>query len=253
MDYNQILQLPPRCLVEQKITKVFFTKNFDLTAAEKKLLQGAVKEMNWLGSIKPATANVPMTANDTERYEEVQVFVCRLPSNELNRYAEKAADMIQKYVPYPILLILEDAENFLFSAAEKRINQADNKKLTIVRQHATGSLSKLYKNAQTEAFFRSLSWSAVDKTDLSVLFNSYIRAVVQQQTAQVTGSYRSRSAERTAQDLAFLQQKDEIEKEIVSLAARLKKENQFNRRVALNEAISELKQRLKTTENALKQ
>ena len=39
MNYNNIFQFPDRCILNKRLTKVFFTKNFDLTSSEKKSIE----------------------------------------------------------------------------------------------------------------------------------------------------------------------------------------------------------------------
>ena len=50
MNYNNIFQFPDRCLLNKRLTKVFFTKNFDLTSSEKKSIEYSyVTKMEWVG------------------------------------------------------------------------------------------------------------------------------------------------------------------------------------------------------------
>ena len=57
---NQILQLPERCLVNKKITKAFFKRNFDLTLTERKLLDDSaiIIQIDWIASLKPNQINI---------------------------------------------------------------------------------------------------------------------------------------------------------------------------------------------------
>ena len=43
-NYNQILNIPERCLLNKRLTKAFFLKNFDLSGTEKKLLNSIINE-----------------------------------------------------------------------------------------------------------------------------------------------------------------------------------------------------------------
>lgn len=110
--YNKILEIPERALLNKKITKAFFIKNFELTATEKKVLNDIVN-VEWLASLKQATANIAPLKNDVYSYEEVQVIVCTVPDNALKDVSVKCIELIQKYIPYQTILIVEDSTHFI--------------------------------------------------------------------------------------------------------------------------------------------
>jgi hypothetical protein len=251
--YNHILNIPERCLLYKKLTKAFFLKNFDLSVAEKKCLNTTIQSMEWLASIKPATANIAAIKNADIAYEEIQVIICTLPLNSLEAMADKCSTLIQKYIPYPILLILEDEENFIINNASKRINQVDVTKRTIEVTMSTSIISKLYKTAPSAAFFDALNFAELDKTNLQTTYQSYVQAIVQYQASNITGVFLKRLKSRTATDMLLLQQIDIAEKELLALSNMLKKQTQLNNKVSLNidmqhkkKQIEQLKKELST-------
>jgi hypothetical protein len=232
--YNNILKIPERNVLDKRLTKAFFLKNFDLSTSEKKLLNNSIQQMNWLASIKPVTANIPAVINDEYKYEEIQVMVCTITDNTLDALAEKCMQLFQKYIPYQMLVIMEDSNEFKINASDKRINKAETSKRTIERHFITDKLSKLYKNNLSDKFFRALDYSNLDKTNLKLLYKSYIQALVQFQAANITGSYQKRTNARTQKDMKHLERLEQIEREIVSLSSQIKKVTQLNEKVQLN-------------------
>ena len=231
--YNQILGIPERALLNKKITKTFLIKNFELTAGEKKLLNTIV-DIDWLASIKHTTVNVPALKNDVYSYEEIQVIVCTVPDNTLKDVSAKCIELIQKYIPYQTVLIVEDNTHFVINVCDKRINLNDTSKRIITKYLTTPALSKLYKNEVTTDFFKAINFNALDKYNLELMYKSYTNAVVQFQTAMVTGAFDKRNARRTEEDLIHLENIDKLEKEIITLSNQVKKETQLNHQVSLN-------------------
>lgn len=251
--FNDILKLPTRCLLSKRLPKTFFQRNFDLTASEKKVLNTIVS-VEWLASIKPNNSNIAAFANATTTFEEIQVISCMLPASDFEKLAGEAATLIQKYIPYHVLAIVESDSEFVVSTAEKRINQNDSSRRTIASSQLTPTVSKLYKTDASEAFFTGLSFTTLDKTNLQTSYECYAHAIVQLQVAKATGTTTQRSRNRSAEDMELLQKLEMLESEVLRLAKQISKESQFNNRVSLNteikkhrDAISDIKKQLTET------
>lgn len=242
--YNNILKIPERCVLDKRLTKAFFLKNFELSSAEKKLVNNGITSMSWLASIKPATANIPAVVNSDYKYEEIQIMICALEDNSLEFLSEKCFSLFQKYIPYQMLIIVEDINNFKINVCDKRINRNDVTKRTIERNFNTEMLSKLYKNDLSDSLFKALDFGALDKTNLELLYKSYIQAVVQFQAASITGKYIKRSNAHTAEDMLNLEKIENLERDIISLKSQIKKESQLNKKIQLNILIKKNRDRI---------
>ncbi len=251
--YNNILHIPNRALLNQKITKAFFFRNFLLSASEKKLLNKTIQKMQWLASIKTATSNIPTLKTATHIYQEIQIILCKLSNNELEKSATKCIDFIQKHIPYQVLLIVEDDNEFVINVCDKRVNQNDNTKRTIENHTTTQQLYKLYKNETTALFYHSLNFKNLDKTNLETTYKSYHKAIIQLQTATITGKYVERPKKRTETDMIYLKAIEHLEEEISSLANQIKKENQFNTKTDFNIKIQRKRKEIKVLKNKLTQ
>jgi hypothetical protein len=249
--YNDILQLPERCLLNRKLTKSFFLKNFDLSTVEKKLLNSTIQGMEWLANIKPSNANILAIKNENYIYDELQVMVCKLANNQMETSAKRCIELFQKYIPYQMLVIIEDEVAFIMNTCDKRINQNDKSLRTIEGYFTTLPISKLYKNELSSSFYKALEFSKLDKTNLETTYKGFIQAVVQYQAASLTGTFKNRTQKRTEEDMADLLAIEAVEKEIVSLISQLKKESQLNGKVALNIAIQKKRKDIKNIKNKL--
>jgi hypothetical protein len=251
MNFNQYLHIPERMLIGKKLPKAFFLKNFELSSTEKKVLSDAVGSMELLANIKPSNSNVPPYADDFVIYEEIQVIVCQVQGSTLEKVAGKIANLVQKYIPYPILMVIEDDTSFIINTCEKRINQNDKNKRTIEEDFTTPLISKLYTTELSTAFLNHLIYNTLDITNLETLYSSYSNAILKFKTAHLTGTFNSKRGPRTAHELQILQEIERLNSEIQKLTNRLKKETQMNQRVALNMEIQKLRTQIETTTNLL--
>lgn len=249
--YNDILQIPERALLNKRLTKAFFTKHFSLNASEKKFLANEIQQMEWLASIKPNNSNIKAVVNDEYSFEEIQVFVITLPDNTIESQGKRAIQFVQKFIPYQALVVAEDSFEFIIGACDKRINQADSSKRTIEHHFLTGIISKLYKNDTVSAFYKAITFDALDKTDLQTAYKSYVNAIVQLQASGLTGEFKQRSKTRSEEDMQLMQQIEHKENEISQLRNQIKKESQLNGQVKMNVAIQGLKKEIEEIKNLL--
>lgn len=244
-----ILQLPERCILQKRLTKAFFLKHFSLTAGEKKLLHEGIEHMDWLASIK--ASHVPASITDTHSYEEVQVFAVELRASRVDQSGSKVAELVQKYLPYPVLLFVYDRENYLVNACTKRINLNDASKRTVEASVSTPLLSLLYADERTNAFHRTLRFAQLDRTDLRTLYHSYQQAVVQCLAAARTGTFRERPHTRSTEDLATLQRMDALEAEIMALRTKATKNLPLREQVALNVQVQQRREEVEALRKSL--
>jgi len=249
--YNNILGIPERCLLNKRITKAFFLKNFSLSPNQKKLLNNNIDSMLWLASIKPSNSNIQAFSDESYSYEEIQVMVCTLKNEQFESFATQCIELFQKFIPYPILLIVDDDANLLINACDKRINQSDKSKRTIVKQISTVAISKLVTSEVNSTFYNALKFENIDKTNLQTVYNNYINALVQFKAASITGSFKQRTQKRSEQDMVHLLEIEALEKEIIGLKSQLSKESQLSRKVNLNVAIQKKRQEIKDIKSKL--
>jgi hypothetical protein len=93
------LNLPPDTRVDQRIPKKLLLEQGAPTAADKRLIQDGIEEMNWLSALKPATIGVPEFRDDVREYLEIAVLTVSF------RAAAKTArlvELIHRAIPYPV-------------------------------------------------------------------------------------------------------------------------------------------------------
>lgn len=236
---NHILQMPERSLVNKKITKAFFKRNFDLTSAEKGLLEAEIASIDWLASVSASNLNINAYKDEQYLYEEVQIIVVHTSSNDFEKNHHRIADFVQKYIPYPVLLCIRQGQLFIFNVCEKKINQNDNNRRIIEKKYSTEPLCEQEATEMQRSFLKSFAFSDLDKSNLKTYYESYIQRIIALKTAELSGTFVSTTKERTQSDLENLEKIEALQKEIELLQNVAKKETQLNQRVFLNIQIQE--------------
>lgn len=241
---NQIiktLQLPESCLVNKKITKAFFKRNFELNSIERALLDdfSVVVAMEWIASISPLNANISPYLDQETTFEEIQVIAVQTTDDNFDKNKAKIADLINKYIPYHILLVVFDNTKSYWTCCLKRINVIDNNKRISDKRFIADNIDVINPSDKHTEFINNIAFGGLDKTNLKTLYESYIQQIVALQTADIIGEYKPRTNERTKQDVANLEKLDALNKEIVVLQNQAKKEVQLNIRVEINTQIQQ--------------
>jgi hypothetical protein len=243
---NTILQIPERCLVNRKITKAFFKRNFDLTSSEKALLDdfNSISAIDWLASVSPANSNINSYKDEQYLFEEIQIIIAHTSGGDFGNY-QRIADLIQKYIPYPILLSIQYDGIFVLNACDKKVNQNDSSRRIVEKKYSTEVINLQEITERQESFLNSLAFSELDKTNLKTYYDSYIQKIIALQAADVIGSFVQRSLSRSVEDLLYINQIEALTKEIEVLQNKTKKETQLAVRVQIN---TEIQQKRKVIE-----
>ena len=214
VQFNEILQIPQRCLVNKKITKAFFKRNFDLTSAEKNILEdfSIVKSIDWLASISPATANIPAYSDNQQLHEELVSISVYITEIDFDKNKQKVAEVIQKYIPYSILLCIYNDSIFSLNACDKRINQNDSTKRTIETRYFTDNISRVNPTDVQKSFLAGMRFASLDKTNLKTFYESYINNIIALKAAELSGIFMPRTKERSEVDLQNLQKIESLQK-----------------------------------------
>ncbi len=241
------LQLPPQCLVNEKLTKAFFKRNFELTRAERQLLDDAdtITSMDWLATLAPGTINIPACQQDKQIVEEIQIIALHTRHAKWVSLAPRLFELLQKHIPYHVLAFVLHADGWQMNCTEKWVNQNDQQLRVLGKAITTPCIPWLPTDASMQAFVQSLTLKTKDTTHLLSVYQSYSQSIIGLYAAGYTGQFASRPAFRTATDMALLHEMDAISRNIALWEKEARQESQLNRRVHLNTQIQEARQQLK--------
>ena len=240
-------------MVNKKITKAFFKRNFELTTAEKKLLDDftIIIQIDWLSSIKPENSNIITYTHDQYVYEEVQIISVQTSDDNFDKNKQKIAELIQKYIPYNILLCIYNSSNFVLNTCDKRINQNDSTKRTIEKYYFTENINIPKPIEKQKSFIKSLAFSELYKQNLKTFYDSYTSRIIALQAAELTGIFTIRKNERSKQEVQHLENITQLQSEILTLQNQAIKETQLKIQVQLNAEIQKKRKEIKKLEKLI--
>ena len=234
------LGFPETSLLDKRIYKRMVLDHGELTAADKKTLSEDVTKLTWKYALKADTVQVLPYEDAEKEYLEVAVVEAMLSSR---KRAPRIAEMIQRAIPYPVLLVMVEGAEVCVSVAHKRFSLAE--KGSIVGE---GFLSSPWSGEPPkeidETFYDSLSLRNLSQVDFYALYRSMVQAVLARACAELTGCFVLDAGGSVVDRRRRLDQCHEMEREIGSLRIAIGKQDRFAEQVELNTQLKEIENRL---------
>lgn len=209
-----MLGLPKTTEFNKRIPKQKFYENLSVTPAIKKAFTEQIKIIYWRNKLAATTLNL---APD-EQVKEIEVFEVKLTSPDLD---ENVLRLIDREIPYHILFLLE----------------FDGKYQAVMGyKEAAGSGKAAFK---VDRYYRT-EW--LPEEDLPLYLEGLtIDAVYENFVRQIAGDSLSGGEDTTLKESVEQQkQREQLEKQIAALEAKMKKEKQLNRKMELKAEIKKL-------------
>jgi len=230
MDTYKFLNIPDSCFIGNTIYKKLFYENADLSTSDKSLFTDTISKITWLYCLKPETINIPAYKDEVRDYPEIEVIEVLVHKDyKLKRIAE----IIMRTIPYPMLLIFKWEDKKQLYVAHQRVSQSDSSRNTIEEFISTDWLDG------DSALFARLDIREMRFTNFFTLYSDIVDTISIYNLSTIIPT----DDNITGAEARELSTKiEDIEQEITSLRARLKKESQFNRKMELNIEIKRLEQ-----------
>ncbi|WP_111745653.1 DUF4391 domain-containing protein [Salinisphaera orenii] len=246
---HDYLALPETAYLGKRVYKKLFFENADLTAADRRAFTDDIDTVTWQYTLKPATLNVN-TYRDNERdYAELAVIEVSL--RDPKRIA-RLAELINRAIPYPMLLILVHEDRITLSTAHKRASRAEADTVIAEDMQLTQWLDPAALEPVEQAFLNSLALPELPQTHYHALYSAWHQRLLALACARLSGTFHvPESAEARTRQREALAACHQLENDIASLRAEIKKETRFNRQVELNTRIKALEEEQRATIKAL--
>lgn len=208
-----LFSFPAQSRVARVVPKSKIYEYGPVNAALRDKFVGQVEQITWAYKLSPETINLPARGG----VAEIQVFDITLKTAELDEDVLRAID---RAIPLPIIFQLHRAQRTRMVVAFKRPSEADASKWVIDGYFAG---SWLPADSQRQPLPVAL--------DLQGLYEQLLRSLLPSP---------ARPGESLPEQLQRLNRLRSLQKEHAKLDARLHKEKQFNRKVALNAQLREI-------------
>jgi hypothetical protein len=242
------LNLPPAAAVGQRVPKKLLLENGAPTAADKRLINEGVDELRWAAVLKPSTCGVPEFRDAVREYLEIAVLHVRLRStSKVGRLIE----LVHRAVPYPVLLIEEDADDHRLSLAHKRLALNEGAKVVLDGEPESVGLSSA-DGEVTASFLQALSMSRQPKGTLYALYQGWLDTALALKAAAISGQFTIHdAASRVELRRRALHRVDDLQEQIATLRREAAKASQMARQVELNLQLRKLESELMQEERGL--
>ena len=213
-----MIGLPKSTEFDRRIPKQKFYENLTVTPALKRVFVEQIKTIYWRNKIAPATVNL----TEGKVVTEVEFFEIRLTEPLLD---ESILRQIEKEVPYHIVFLLEYQGKYQAWTAYKE---------------AAGSGNKAFKVGvyyHTEWLEENQLPIKIDGLDIDKVYENFVRQIAGKKLQSYGNESLQESVER---DL----RRRELEKQIVTLEQKIRREKQFNKQVAINDELKRIRKEL---------
>jgi|GEM_PF-497335 hypothetical protein len=227
----KLLNIDKRCVIDKRITKVAISNNSALNTSEKKILKEIISDLRWLASYKPFNSSIPEFVTKTESYDEVQIISIGINDT---KYTKQVVNLLQKSMPYPLVLLLESENKFAISISKKSINQTDKIKRTIDETITSSWIDYDFNTEISKTLLDHLNTKSFVSQNLKTFYESFTKIIYQYETSLLTGKLDTKSKKEVLKDASTLKKLEIINKEIISLKSQIKKETVFSEKVTLN-------------------
>ena len=215
-----MLGLPKSTEFNRRIPKQKFYENLSVTPALKRVFIDQIKVIYWRNKIAVTTMNLAAGESVTE----IEVFEVRLAAPQLDVSVLKQID---KEIPYHILFLLEFEGKYQAWTAYKESAASGNNAFKVGTYYHTDWL------AEQELPLK------IDGLNTDAVYESFVRQIAGDVLRSETPESLKESVERDAR-------RQELQKQINALQAKIRKEKQLNRQMELNAEVKRLKKELGT-------
>lgn len=211
-----MIALPKTTEFNRRIPKQKFYENMDISPTLKKVFVEYVKIIYWKNKIAVSTTNLAAGKDVTE----LEVFEIRLNSPITD---DNLLRQIDRQIPYHILFILEYENKYQAWIGYKEAAMSGN-------------------NAFKVSGYYHTEWLEEDKLTLN-MEGLNLDAVYENYVRQIAGDRleRETSGERLKESIERDEKRQQLQKQIDVLTARIRKEKQLNKQMEMNSQLKKLK------------
>lgn len=250
------LELPPVCVLNERIAKKLLVENGAATPADKRAINEGIDELIWVAALKPNNIGVPAFRDDSREYLEIAILSMRCRAEARSN---RITELIHRSIPYPVLLVTlnepeaHNAENEIgcktlasrssllnVSVADKRFSQSDAQSMVL-----EDGVTKVQVEADSrlEAFASAMNLGKQPRDNLLSFYRGWAAILDAYRASRITGEFAPNSLSREERRSAIAEF-ERIEREITTIRNQAAKEKQLNRRVELNLDVKRMEARL---------
>lgn len=216
-----MLELPKTTEFNKRIPKQKFYENISVTPALRRIFIDQIKVVYWRNKIAPSTMNLEAGNSVTE----IEVFEVKLSSVPLDISVLRQID---KEIPYHIVFLLEYEGKYQAWTAYKEKAGNGNNAFKVDTYYHTDWLT------EDELILK------LDGLNMDTVYENYVRQIAGDALRAASGGEPESLKESVERDKRIQQ----LQKQIDTLQAKVRREKQLNRQMELNAELKKLKKEL---------
>ena len=170
-----------------------------------------MEKIHWRYALKPDKVFIQPYADDEREYAEIEIIEADVGGEKSVR---RLAEIIFHAIPYPMLLVFRRSEKTALFMGKIRSSQADGEKMTLEEMQASDWLEK------DAPLWETMALPKMNAANFWMLYQNWFDVLSRYNFEVETGIAVALSGEEARVALKRLEQ---IEAEIVSLRAKMKK------------------------------
>ena len=215
---NNILQYPESTIVDRPIPKNAFYRNANITPRMRNRFVDELQELRWLYKLAPQSLNV----EPGKDIEEIEIFHAMLKQSDV---PIELLQFIDKTMPQFIVFILQYQDRYCLYCNYKQFTTQAHDKCDI-------------KETFVSDWHTDIPSLAIQGRSLTVIYDNFVR--------QIAGTRLEQTPKAPLeQAVQAMQQRNALLKEIEKIEKAIQHEPQFNRQMALNQKLKQLRKQLK--------
>ncbi len=225
------LNAPKSCRVDNVIFKKLFYENSGMSKKDREIFASDVKKIIWRFSFKENTINIQPYIDGEREYEEVAVIEVVLEN--VNK-AKRITQIIQRTIPYPVLLVITYENSMLVSAAHKRVNMADRSKNAVEEFIYTDWINFESPSDREMRFLESIDIRKLSFSNFYRFYSDMVDRINLLNASEIAGGYSQVEGKDPQKVKELMGRIGEVEKRVAELKGRIKKEASFSNKVRIN-------------------
>ncbi|WP_148823317.1 DUF4391 domain-containing protein [Campylobacter concisus] len=213
------IELPKSTEFNKKIPKQKFYENLEISPALKKIFIEQVDKILWSYKIASSSTNLA----DSNLVKEIEVFEVFLKSPNLD---DELLRHIDRAVPYHLVFILEYQGRCKACISYKEAATSGNRAFKVNSYYYTDWLDKQDLPLKLEGL------------NLDAAYENFVRQIAGETLQKVA------SDESLKDSVARSEQKELLQKQILVLESKIRKEKQLNKQMQINNELKKLKRNL---------
>ncbi|MFT5871420.1 MAG: hypothetical protein ACI8WT_000338 [Clostridium sp.] len=233
-DFLKKFKVPASCVVNSTIFKKLFYENASMNKVDKEIFKKDIDKIIWIYSFKGTTINIRPYKDEVREYEEIAVIeVILLNDIKIKRISE----IIQKTIPYPLILVFKYGDKILFNVAHKRINKADESKSIVEGFIYTEWINLLSFSRIEEQFINSMNIEGFSFSNFYSFYSEAVGRINIFNASKYQSDFEKLKTKGAVEVKAIADEIEKLDAKIIELRSKIKHEVQFNKKIVTTQPL----------------